>query len=147
MSTKRKRRQNQQSEGLPAGEKLKRHRLASDLGDDWDSPWGWVGTSVTDASRITEEHLLATCGFSRRSRHPFCANRYQKRSTKSVELVETVESGEERVQDVTIISDDGTPTCNKKHCSKNPNCLNYLAQDRWEDAGRLFLSRRRMPSS
>ncbi|KAH9173623.1 cysteine proteinase [Lactarius sanguifluus] len=134
MYTKRKRRQSQQNEGLAAGERLKRHKLTSDLGNDWDSPWGWVGTSITDASRITEEHLLATCGFSRRSRHPFCANKYQKCSAMSVDLVETDASGEEQIQDVIIISDDGAPTCNKKNCSKNPNCLNYLAQDRWEDA-------------
>lgn len=137
MYAKRKRRQNQ-NEGLAAGERLKRHKLSSDLGDDWDSPWGWVGTSVTDVLGITEEHLLATCGFSRKSRLPFCANKYQKCSTKSVDLVETVDSGEEQVQEVIVISDDGTPTCNKRNCSKNPNCLNYLAQDRWEDAGRLF---------
>ena len=140
MYPKRKRRQNP-NEGLAAGERLKRHKLTSDLGDEWDSPWGWVGTSVTDASRITEEHLLATCGFSRRSRHPFCVNKYQKRSTKPVDLVETVESGEEQVQEVIILSDDGAPTCNKRNCSKNPNCLNYLTQDQWEDAGRLFLFR------
>jgi hypothetical protein len=141
MYAKRKRRQNQ-NDGLAAGERLKRHKLAS---DDWDSPWGWVGTGVTDVSRITEEHLLATCNFSRRSRLPLCANKYQKCSTKSVDLVETVESGEEQVQEVIIISEDGTPTCSKRNCSKNPNCLNYIAQDRWEDAGRLFLSFRYNP--
>jgi ubiquitin carboxyl-terminal hydrolase 48 len=49
--------------------------------------------------------------------------------------VEDALSGEEPAKDVVIISDDETPSCSKKYCSKNPNCLNYLAQDRWEDAG------------
>jgi len=138
MYTKRKRRQNQQHEGLAAGERLKRHKLTSDLGGDLDSPWGWVGTSVTDASGIAEEHLLATCGLSHRSHHLFCANKYRKRPAKAVDPVEATTSGEEPTKDVVIISDDETPTCSKKHCSKNPNCLNYLAQGRWEDAGERF---------
>jgi hypothetical protein len=138
MYTKRKRRQNQQHEGLAAGERLKRHKLTSDLGGDWDSPWGWVGTSVTDASGIAEEHLLATCGFSHRSHHLFCANKYRKRPAKAVDPVEATTSGEDPTKDVVIISDDETPTCSKKHCSKNPNCLNYLAQGRWEDEGKRF---------
>ncbi|KAI0293067.1 hypothetical protein BC826DRAFT_1016774 [Russula brevipes] len=134
MYTKRKRRQNQQYDGLAAGERFKRHKLTSDLGGDLDSPWGWVGTSVTDASGITEEHLLATCGLSRKSRHSFCANKYRKRPAETVDPSEVVMSGEGPAKDVVIISDDETPTCSKKHCSKNPNCLNYLAQDHWEDA-------------
>ncbi|KAH9981004.1 hypothetical protein BGW80DRAFT_1267806 [Lactifluus volemus] len=134
MHTKRKRRQNQQYEGLNAGERLKRHKLTSSLAGEWDSPWGWVGTSVTDASDITEEHFLATCGFSRRSHHLFCANKYQKRPAKTVDPSEAVVPSEEPIKDVVIISDDETPTCSKKFCSRNPNCLNYLAQDRWEDA-------------
>jgi hypothetical protein len=138
MYPRRKRRQNQQHDGLAAGERLKRHKLTSDLGGDWDSPWGWVGTSVTDASGIAEEHLLATCGFSHRSHHLFCANKYRKRPTKAVDPVEATMSGEDPTKDVVIISDDETPTCSKKHCSKNPNCLNYLAQGRWEDAGERF---------
>ncbi|KAH9998092.1 cysteine proteinase [Russula compacta] len=134
MYTKRKRRQNQQHEGLASGERIKRHKLTSDLGGDWDSPWGWVGTSVKDASGITQEHLLATCGFSRQSHHSFCANKYRKRPAKTVDNAEAVVSGEGPEKDVVIISDNESPICSKKYCSKNPNCLNYLAQDRWEDA-------------
>jgi len=140
MNTKRKRRQNQQYEGLAAGERFKRHKLDSDLGGEWDSPWGWVGTSVTDASGITEEHLLATCGFSRKSRHSFCANKHRKRPAKIVDSPEVVVSGKEPAGDVVIISDDESSTCSKKYCSKNPNCLNYLAQNRWEDAGQRTLT-------
>ncbi|KAI0306325.1 hypothetical protein B0F90DRAFT_1688970 [Multifurca ochricompacta] len=134
MHTKRKRRQNQHSDGLAAGERLKRHKLTSDLGNPWSSPWGWVGTNVTDASDITVEHLLATCGFASRSHHHlFCANKYRKCPAEGVNLARTVAS-EEPAKDVVIISDDETPTCDKKRCLKNPNCLNYLAQDWWEDA-------------
>jgi len=107
----------------------------SNLEGDWDSPWGWVGTNVTDASGIAEEHLLATCGFSRKSCHVFCANKYRKPPAKAASPVEPVISGEDLAKDIVVISDDETPTCSKKYCSKNPNCLNYLGQDRWEDAG------------
>ena len=135
MYTKRRKRQNQQHEGLAPGERFKRHKLMSNLEGDWDSPWGWVGTNVTDASGITEEHLLATCGFSRKSRHVFCANKYRKHPVKTASPAEPVISGDDLAKDIVVISDDETPTCSKKYCSKNPNCLNYLAQDRWEDAG------------
>jgi len=136
MYAKRRRRQNHQHEGLAPGERFKRHKLTSNLEGDWDSPWGWVGTNVTNASGITEEHFLATCGFSRKSRHVFCANKYRKHPAKTTSPVEPVISGEGPAKDVVIISDDETPTCSKKCCSKNPNCLNYLGQDRWEDAGK-----------
>jgi hypothetical protein len=135
MYTKRRKRQNQQHDGLAPGERFKRHKLMSNLEGDWDSPWGWVGTNVTDASGIAEEHLLATCGFSRKSRHVFCSNKYRKHPAKTASPVEPVISGEDPAKDIVVISDDETPTCSKKYCSKNPNCLNYLAQDRWEDAG------------
>ena len=138
MYTKRRRRQNHQHDGLAPGERFKRHKLTSNLDGDWDSPWGWVGTNVTDASEIDEEHLLATCSFSRRSRHVFCANKYRKHPAKTAPPVESVISGEDPTKDVVIISDDDTPTCSKKYCSKNPNCLNYLGQDRWEDAGQYI---------
>jgi hypothetical protein len=135
MYTKRRKRQNQHHEGLAPGERLKRRKLMSNSEGDWDSPWGWVGTNVTDASGIAEEHLLATCGFSRKSRHVFCANKYRKHPEKTAPPVEPVILGKDPAKDIVVISDDETPTCSKKSCSKNPNCLNYLAQDRWEDAG------------
>ncbi|KAF8503303.1 cysteine proteinase [Russula emetica] len=134
MYTKRRKRQNQQHDGLAPGERFKRHKLMSNSEGDWDSPWGWVGTNVTDASGIAEEHLLATCGFSRNSRHVFCSNKYRKHPAKTASPVEPVISGEDPAKDIVVISDDETPTCSKKYCTKNPNCLNYLAQDRWEDA-------------
>lgn len=37
--------------------------------------------------------------------------------------------------DVIVISDDEPPACSKKLCKGNPNCLNYLGQERWEDEG------------
>ncbi|KAI0273307.1 cysteine proteinase [Gloeopeniophorella convolvens] len=134
MSTKRKRRTNQQSDGLATGERLKRHKLATDLDDDWSSPWGWVGTSVTDASSITEEHLLATCGLSCKSHYVLCANKYRARPAKVVDLTDSAADSTDFSSDVVVISEDETPTCSKKSCSKNPNCLNYLGQDKWEDA-------------
>ena len=38
---------------------------------------------------------------------------------------------------VVVISDDEGPTCDKKTCRSNPNCLNYLGQEQWEDEGVL----------
>ncbi|TFY82365.1 hypothetical protein EWM64_g1642 [Hericium alpestre] len=130
MTFKRKRRNVQQTEGLSAGEKLKRHTLTTE-----DSPrWGWVGTEVTDASDISSEHRLRTCGFSGRSAFSFCPNRYAERSPKEEKPAETEVTAEgELADDVIVISDDEAPSCSKRSCRKNPNCLNYLGQDAWED--------------
>lgn len=132
MSSKRKRRASPALKGLAAGEQLKRNTLA---GND-ASPWGWVGTEVHDASHITNEHRMITCGLSRRSRHPFCTNKYasmvdRKRPSPRHERTANGELDD----DVIVISDDEPPACSKKLCKGNPNCLNYLGQERWEDEG------------
>ncbi|KAI0044824.1 cysteine proteinase [Auriscalpium vulgare] len=118
-------------EGLLAGERLKRQKLATE--EDWDTgPWGWVGTEVTDASLIGEEHRLATCGMSKRSAHPFCANKYRRKAQDKAGEPGPVVHGE-LADDVIVISDDESPSCSKRACAKNPNCLNYLGQEKWED--------------
>lgn len=131
MPPKRKRRVSPSSKGLAAGERLHRDNFGS-------SPYGWVGTEVTDASGITSEHILATCGFSNRSRYPFCHNRYAPpvpgRRDATPKTKEVVASGE-LDDDIIVISDDEGPTCTKKSCKSNPNCLNYMGQQTWEDEG------------
>lgn len=88
------------------------------------SPWGWVGTEVNDVSAITTEHVLATCGFSNRNPYPFCPSRFgQNTPTDKLE------------NDVIVITDDEISQCSKKACKQNPNCLNYLGQEKWEDDG------------
>lgn len=137
MPLKRKRRASPSLKGLAAGETLKRSRLhgASSL-------WGWVGTEVMSTSTITQEHLLSTCGFSRKSPYPFCANKYALPSEERVGSVPkrhpTPAKGELE-DDVIVISDDETPLCTKKQCKGNPNCLNYLGQEQWEDEGKILV--------
>lgn len=114
---------------MTAGERLKRNKLASNP-DIWTSPWGWVGTDVFDASSISKDHLLATCGFLPNSGNTLCANKYKKKLDKRPDAAENGD-------DVIVISDDETPGCSKRSCRKNPHCLNYLGQERWVDAGAL----------
>jgi ubiquitin carboxyl-terminal hydrolase 48 len=131
MSTKRKRRASPTTTGLAAGEQLKR----STLPGNESSVWGWVGTEVLDASHITKEHRMITCGLSKRSRHPFCPNKYASFRRKRSPPQESAATGE-LDDDVIVISDDEQPQCSKKSCKNNPNCLNYLGQEKWEDEGK-----------
>ncbi|KAI0934305.1 hypothetical protein AcV5_006190 [Taiwanofungus camphoratus] len=135
MPPKRMRRASPAPAGLSAGERLKRTKLA---GSHSYSAWGWVGTEVTDALDITQEHLLATCGFSKNSPHPLCANKYavcpkvEAPRRKSQKAQEPKAEGELE-DDVIVISDDDAPSCSNKGCKSNPYCLNYLGQEKWEN--------------
>lgn len=137
MPPKRMRRASPAPAGLSAGERLKRTKLA---GSHSYSAWGWVGTEVTDALDITQEHLLATCGFSKNSPHPLCANKYavcpkvEAPRRKSQKAREPKAEGELE-DDVIVISDDDAPSCSNKGCKSNPYCLNYLGQEKWENEG------------
>ena len=142
MPSKRKRRASPPSKGLAAGEHLKRAKLAA--GDSLT--WGWVDAEVSDASQITLEHRLMTCGLSKRNKNPFCTNRHAPKPAKSSpipagETKTTVANGELE-NDVIVVSDDEPPPCNKKVCKNNPNCLNYLGQHQWEDDGKPQSSER-----
>ncbi|KAI6045712.1 hypothetical protein EDC04DRAFT_2877115 [Pisolithus marmoratus] len=136
MPPKRKRRPSPPPKGLAAGEQLKRSKLAGNN----SSAWGWVDIEVSDSSQITQEHRLMTCGLSRRNRNPFCGNKYvskPEQSQPTVTLEPTVEAANgESENDIIVVSDDEPPTCAKKACKNNPNCLNYLSQDKWEDEGK-----------
>lgn len=130
MPPKRKHRTSPAPKGLVAGEQLKRGKLP---GND---PWGWVGTEVTHTSRITLEHRLMTCGLSRRSGNPFCTNKYAHKPEKQSSPTPKHDVADGELQDdVIVISDDEPPPCSKKLCKNNPNCLNYLGQETWEDEG------------
>ncbi|KAH7913760.1 hypothetical protein BJ138DRAFT_1145448 [Hygrophoropsis aurantiaca] len=139
MPPKRKRRASPASKGLAAGEQLKRGRL---VGND-SSAWGWVETEASDPSQITSEHRLMTCGLSRRNKNPYCANKYapKRKETKSRspprEIKGTLAEGELE-NDIIVISDDEVAPCDKKTCKNNPNCLNYLGQEKWEDEEKAF---------
>lgn len=131
MASKRKRRASPTPKGLATGELLKRNTLPGNE----SSAWGWVGTEVPDASQITKEHRMITCGLSRRSRHPFCPNKYASVDRKRASCCQEPTVNGELEDDVIVISDDEPPQCSKKLCKNNPNCLNYLGQEKWEDKG------------
>lgn len=71
-----------------------------------------------------------TCGMSARNVYPFCANKYAASQIPNTAVKEEIALDEE----IIIVSDDGIK-CSKKGCKGNPNCLNYLGQDKWEDEG------------
>lgn len=133
MAPKRKRRASPLPKVLAAGEHLQRNKLSGN-----ESPsWGWVGTDVLDVSQITKEHRMATCGLSRRSRNSFCANKYALLDRRSTSTSHSKTNGG-LDDDIIVISDDEPPPCSKKLCKNNPNCLNYLGQEKWEDEGEDF---------
>lgn len=132
MPAKRKHRSSPAPKGLAAGEPLKRGKLP---GSD---PWGWVGTEVTHPSQITLEHRLMSCGLSRRSNNPFCANKYAHKSEKQNSPTPKREPADgEPGNDIIVVSDDTPPPCSKKLCKNNPNCLNYLGQETWKDEDKV----------
>ena len=92
--------------------------------DSKTSPWGWVGTEVKDVSALTTEHILATCGFSSRNSHSLCLNRFNNGP-----------ANDKLDNDIIVITDEETSQCSRKVCKNNPNCLNYLGQEKWEDNG------------
>ena len=143
MPPKRLRRNSPSSAVLSAGDRLKRAKLT---GTDYYSAWGWVGTEVQDPADITEEHRLATCGFSKRSPWPLCPNKFARddQSNVAAERLQTERKAPtdgELQEDIIVISDDEGPSCSNKNCRTNPFCLNYLGQERWEDEG-TFISGR-----
>jgi ubiquitin carboxyl-terminal hydrolase 48 len=132
MAAKRKRRASPHGKGLPPGEIMKRDRQA---GSNFVA-WGWVGSDVSDVSDISREHILATCNFSSQNGFFLCGNSYRSLPTVATTKQGTNIGDAAHDGDVIVISDDdGTPECNKKACRKNPQCLNYLGQEVWENEG------------
>ena len=137
MPSKRPRRTEANGPGLAAGERLKRTKLAGSE----HLAWSWVGTEVIDPSYITEEHRLITCGFSDLNPYTFCANRYIAES-RDVGVRKVNETPSKPVEgeledDIIVVSDEerASPACSSKLCRANPNCLNYLGQEKWENEG------------
>ena len=108
--------------GLAAGEKLQRNLLH----DIRSVTWGWIN-EVHNASDITEDHCLESYGFGSHSPYPLCSNKYASSSKETLD--EPSSTGLD--EDVIIVSDN-TIACLKATCRNNPNCLNYLGQDKWE---------------
>ena len=135
MPPKRPRRASPAAQGLSAGEKLKRAKLSGNE----HLAWSWVGTEATSAADVAPEHRLAACGLSRRNNHPFCANKYappppNARAAKT-EAVKPASASGELEDDIIVVSDEESAACDSKLCKNNPNCLNYLGQEKWENEG------------
>jgi ubiquitin carboxyl-terminal hydrolase 48 len=82
-----------------------------------------------------------TCGLSRRSRNPFCTNKYAPKPEKQRSSTPKHEVADGELQDdVIVISDDEPQPCSKKLCKHNPNCLNHLGQETWEDEGEFAIA-------
>lgn len=135
MPPKRLRRASPVAQGLSAGERLKRAKLS---GNDYLA-WSWVGSEVTSPTQITLQHRQATCGFADSNHYPFCSNKYavtsKARNSPKVEESKGPKVEGELEDDVIVISDDESPSCTAKGCKSNPNCLNYLGQEKWENEG------------
>ncbi|TFK55130.1 cysteine proteinase [Heliocybe sulcata] len=115
---------------LEAGQKLKREALHGSR----SNLWSWVGTEATDASRITDEHLAFCCGLSKRNGWPVCRNKYAKAASSDSSEETKPAKPIDVDEDVIVISDDEQrQECSRKACKLNPNCLNYLGQEAWED--------------
>ena len=133
MPPKRPRRTSPAAQGLSAGEKLKRAKLS---GNDYLA-WSWVDAEVTSVADIRPEHRLATCGFSGRNNHPFCPNKYTPIASDSnapkTESQKPSNVSGELEDDIIVVSDEESSACDNKTCKNNPNCLNYLGQEKWEN--------------
>lgn len=133
MTSKRKRRVSPFSKGLAPGERLKRNALLGNV----SSRWSWVGTEVDRVSNITPEHVLISCGLSQRNNNPFCQDKFSLEGTATQLAKKTIAGSGDREpdDDIIIISEDERHPCSPKNCKCNPNCLNYLGQENWEDEG------------
>lgn len=129
MPLKRRNRDPPQRRGLAPGESLSRYLVPTH--NTQPALWAWVGSEVIRESDISTEHCLRACGMSTRNIHPFCANKYVSQVPDTTVKETTLD------EEIAIVSDDDIK-CSSKGCKGNPNCLNYLGQDKWEDEGIYF---------
>ncbi|KZT53991.1 cysteine proteinase [Calocera cornea HHB12733] len=106
------------------------------------SRWSWVKLDVKAADQINPKHMAWSCGFAEESGYTACVNKWSKeakskedkRKGKEVDTlpVEQVPKTEE-TQKSDVIDLTAPAPCDKKKCRDNPNCLNHLGQEAWED--------------
>lgn len=144
MAPKRRANASLPSKGLLPGEQLNRSNI---LSSSSSSQWGWVGSALTNAKNITLEHRLAACNLSSK-KHAFCVNKYAPQKFNENEKRNSPTATGELDDDVIVISDEEGPSCSKKGCKTDPNCLNYLGQPAWENEGQFCLDHfeRRSPA-
>lgn len=99
---------------------------------------------MTDLADITLEHRMSACNLSQRNDTPYCRSKFAAKEDEGHAQISTDRQlplpsvDGELDDDIIIISDDEQPSCSKKLCKTNPNCLNYLGQEMWEDEGDLM---------
>ncbi|EIN07261.1 cysteine proteinase [Punctularia strigosozonata HHB-11173 SS5] len=150
MAPKRKRHNPSENQGLQAGERLKRNAKA---GHEYHA-WSWVGTEVTEAADITQEHVMAACSLSPQRGTRFCPNKYARplKRDNSLEDNDNKDSPSAQgveVDDVVVVCDEEQSECvtKQKNCRHNPFCLNYLGQEKWENeatARKLYMKNCRL---
>ena len=97
---------------------------------------------MTDLADITLEHRMLACSLSQRNDVPYCCNKFATEDEAHTDTpkelkLPSLSANRELDDDIIVISDDEQPSCSKKRCKTNPNCLNYLGQEKWEDEGEL----------
>lgn len=133
MPPKRPKRSPAASKGLAPGESLKRYLVPAK--SPQSSLWNWVGSEVSQVADITPEHYLTAYGLSARNMNAFCINKYAISQAQPPPTPPEEKDRTAKEDDVIVISDDEQDKCTKKSCKDNPNCLNYLGQEKWEDEG------------
>ncbi|KAH7102370.1 cysteine proteinase [Auriculariales sp. MPI-PUGE-AT-0066] len=106
--------------------------------------WGWAGTLAKKVHEITPEFRLQACGLSLSNRKPLCANIYADGPITAQDS-DAEDAGVTRAKKRRRLNHGSSGPelyeCSKKSCKANPNCLNYLGQEQWEDedvAQRLY---------
>lgn len=125
--------------------------LARKRGDD--TLWNWVFSEVSDPVNITKEHILSAYGFAPRnaSSRPICPNKLTQTTRAanhledSVTAVDTSQithafSAESDALEVQVAEDkihvpNSLALCSRNVCLANPNCVNHLGQDLFQDEG------------
>jgi hypothetical protein len=99
--------------------------------------WSWVGTEISDASDITHEHRLIACGLSSRLPYPFCLNKWSQKLSARKERIINTSVAQQEDNKILVVSDSERCPCDPKLCRANPNCLNYMGQELWEEESKF----------
>ncbi|KZO97701.1 hypothetical protein CALVIDRAFT_535804 [Calocera viscosa TUFC12733] len=106
------------------------------------SRWSWVKLHVKAVDQINAKHMAWACGFAEESGYPLCVNKWSKEAKNREDKgkgkeVETKAADEELKSEeapkADVIDLTAQTPCDKKKCRDNPNCLNHLGQEAWED--------------
>lgn len=107
--------------------------------------WDFVGTEALVKSDVTKLHIRTVYNLRLNEARPLCAN---NTFSSSFNKDADVEGDEDEVKVIPSDKIVETPkgkrkprvkiSC-KRACKDNPNCLNWLGQERWEASGEHIL--------